>query len=562
MGVNKIRVLEGINIKKRKKLIYISIDKCEDKWLIERIKKYIKICNFLSIDGKIHEENYIDDEYEVYITYLIEDVSLYIIEELLKNENEKKIILGAKRKIQNSWYLLIEKKCKDNNIPIIKISNKEIQLGYGYNSFKLNKETFTKTYKKNISIIIDKIINEKHKGQIPIISVTGTNGKTSTVRLIYKLLRMLGYKCGLSSTGGIFINDNNIKNGDTTGFYSARMVLKENIEVAVLETARGGIIKKGLGYEYCNVGIITSLSEDHIGMAGINSLEQLANVKKLIGDNIVEDGTLIVRATDILVNLFRKRKNLILFDNNKNDFIKNHINCGGSAIYEEDNYIIFNKGGRESRVVDIRKIPFCYKGISKSNVRNVMASIVAIDTIYNNHKNIAKVLQELECDLYINPGRQNIISIENYKLMLDYGHNKEAFEEVFTIAKSLNPSKITAIIAAAGDRRDEDIKDLGRAASKFCDNIIIREQADRRGRKIGETAKLIENALIDEGFNCENIQIIHKEEEAIIQAMKNAVNNELIIIFTQCLNVIIPAINKYILSRGGKIIGEGIDFNH
>jgi UDP-N-acetylmuramyl tripeptide synthase len=429
-------------------------------------------------------------------------------------------------------------------------------------------------------------------GNIPIISVTGTNGKTTTVRLVHYILNRLGFAAGLTSTGGIFVGEAKVQSGDTTGFLSAREVLmNKNTEAAVFETARGGITKNGLGYEMAKASIITSLSEDHIGMEGIKNIYDLADIKSVVLDEIESGGKIIIKAQEELVNLVflgkcrrghdKKRcddirseftccastartrsSNVSMFSIEKNEYIEEYIENGGEALYMEDDYIIYCRDGVERKLLSVKTLPFTHYGYSKGNILNIMAAVSAAYSVYPNLQKIIETLKDVRCDLYFNPGRQNIIDIDNFKLILDYGHNSEAFEEVLNIARSLKPSKITSIIAAPGDRMDKYIEELGSIAAKYSDHIIIREQKDLRGRKPGESAAIIKQGILKAGFNENNIEIIYKEEEAIVHAMKKAEEQEVIVLFTQCLDVIIPALNDYLISINKEPVGEGLDFSH
>lgn len=438
------------------------------------------------------------------------------------------------------------------------------------------------------------LINLKNEkiGTIPIISVSGTNGKTTTTRIIYYTLNQLGYVTGLTSTGGVFIKDEKIKNGDTTGFLSAREVLmNKKTEAAVFETARGGILKNGLGYEMAKVGVIMSLSEDHIGMEGIKTIHDLGEIKAVVLHELENSGKMIIRAQEELISLVFEENmsalrtndscseirsdlpcyasaaklrysNIALFSIEKNEYIEEYIRTGGEALYMEKDNIIYCRDGVEGKLVDVKELPFTHNGCSKGNILNIMAAVSSVYAIYPNLQKIIEVIKELKCDLCFNPGRQNIIDIKDFKIILDYGHNSEAFKEVFSIAKSLKPSKLTSIIAAPGDRMDRYIEELGNIAAENSDYIIIREQADLRGRKPGESAKLIENGVMKSGFDMSNVETIFKEEEAIVYAMEKAQKNEVVVLFTQCLDVIIPAINDYLKSVGEDPIGEGLDFTH
>lgn len=415
---------------------------------------------------------------------------------------------------------------------------------------------------KIANCFINKLI-EEGIGLIPVFSVTGTNGKTTTARLIYYILNNLGYNAALTSTGGIFVGGEKIRNGDTTGFLSARSVLCNNtVEAAVMETARGGILKNGLGYEKASAAVITSLSEDHIGMSGIKDVQDLLQIKAVVLEELDVNGKIVVKAQEDLVNYTKNKKNVCLFNIEKNKYIIDHIKNGGECFYIEEDYLIYNNNRNENKLLNVKHIPFTHGGYSKGNILNIMAATATVLNICDDIDKIMEIIMNTKCDLYFNPGRQNILEIEDFKVILDYGHNSEAFNEVLSIARSLKPTRLTAIIAAPGDRMDKYIKELGSIAADYCDNIIIREQADLRGRNVGESASLLKKGALERGFNEENLKIIYKEEEAITAVMEKAVKGEVIVLFTQCLDVIVPAINEFLEKNGKTPIADGLDFSH
>lgn len=538
MNIERIRFLAEKNITGMGKVIFI---KGTD--LKEIAKKYEDVCSKLSINGRILKL----EKESVYLSYDRESIASIIIEAIL--DDDKDILNSIAEVLKNDWKNKIIKKLRENNISGVELHDDSLLIGYGENSIILTKENY-KDF--NIDDIISKLID---KWDIPIIAVTGTNGKTSTTRLIHNTLLELGYKSGMSSTGGIIIGNETIRTGDTTGYYSALEVLKrKDVNVAVLETARGGLIKKGLGFKNARACIITSLSEDHMGMEGINSLEQLGKVKALIKEGLKENGVMVIRATNEIVNLFKENDRLILFDNDKNDIICNHIKNGGEAFYAREGYIVHNLDGIESKIVSLNELEFTHNGASESNVRNVMAAIASIKTINNDINKIVNALKSIKCDLITNKGRQNILNIKDFKLIIDYGHNSEAFNEVFNIAKSLNPTRITGLITAPGDRTDNHIIELGEIAAKFCDKVIIKEQEDKRGKANGETAKLLKKGLINKGFKEENIIILLEERDAILKALNDAIEGEIIISFSQFLHLTIPAINEFLSENKLKLI--------
>ncbi|WP_125154591.1 Mur ligase family protein [Clostridium rectalis] len=412
-----------------------------------------------------------------------------------------------------------------------------------------------------------KLIGESLKERIksiPIITVTGTNGKTTTCRIIYNIMCKLGYNCGLASTEGIYIRSKKIKSGDTTGFLSARELLTNSeVDSCVLETARGGISRNGLGYENSKVAVITSISEDHIGMEGTKTFQDLIKVKGVVLEELDQDGLRVIKGDKVLENFFVNGiKNTCIFNIEKNQFIKSHLKKGGDALYIENNFIVYVLNGKRIKLIDISKNEFTHYGKSKSNIMNLMAALAAVYKVHKNFKDIVMAIDSITCDLKYNPGRQNIFKIKDYYLIIDYGHNREAFIENFQIAKALKPVKLTSIITGPGDRMNKYIKELGEVAANYSDYIIIREQKDLRGRNKGEVANLIKKGVINKGFSERNIEVIYKEEEAIVYAMRKAVSNEVIVLFTQCLDVIIPAINKYLREIGEEELGKGLDFSH
>lgn len=530
MNIERIRFLAKKNITGMGKVIFI---KGTD--LKEIAKKYEDVCSKLSINGRVLK---LGNE-SVYLSYDRESIASIIIEAIL--DDDKDIFNSIVEVLKSDWKNEIINKLRENNISEVELQDNSLLIGYGENSIILTKDNY-KNF--NIDEIINKLIN---KWDIPIIAVTGTNGKTSTTRLIHNTLLELGYRSGMSSTGGIIIGDKTIRTGDTTGYYSALEVLKrKDINVAVLETARGGLIKKGLGFKNAKACIITSLSEDHMGMEGIDSLEQLGKVKALIKEGLKEEGIMVVRATKEIVSLFNANDKLILFENDKNDIICNHIKNGGEAFYTREGYILHNLNGIESKIVSLNELEFTHNGASESNVRNVMAAIASIKTINNDINKIVNALKSIKCDLTTNKGRQNILNIKDFKLIIDYGHNSEAFNEVFNIAKSLKPTRITGLITAPGDRTDNHIIELGEIAAKFCDKVIIKEQEDKRGKKDGETAKLLKRGLINKGLKEENIIILLEERDAILKALNDAIKGEVIVSFSQFLHLTIPAINEFL----------------
>ena len=556
-----VRVLEGRNLFGKDNGVYLRTNKDVDKSEIFKIIKSYK-----SIEEDLNLHSYIEifeknEAVEVFIRNKNVNLCNLIISSIINNLDQYDILEKAKNSIGNDWSKKIKELADDKNISFVKINEDEINLGYGENSFVITKKDYINKYNEDNLRVFDEI-KEKILN-IPIISVTGTNGKTTTVRLIHKILLSLGYKSGLASTGGIYIGDKSIKYGDTTGFYSAREVLKnKNVNVAVLETARGGILKKGLGYKNAKVAIITSVSEDHIGMENIKSVDDLIRIKSLIAEEVDQDGIVVIKSIPALVERFKKKSNVILFNDFEDSLIKEHIERGNTAYYVKDDYIVKNSGGIEERIISVKEVPFAFYGISKSNTRNIMVAMIAVEHIDKDISNIIDVVKRLECNIDTNLGRQNIIDFNGFKMIIDYGHNSEAFKEVFSIANSIGNKKIVGLITAAGDREDIYIKELGSIAARFCDEIIIKEQPDLRGRSKGETATLLKEGVLYTGYDEKNIKIILEEEEAVLYALKNANSGDVIVSFSQFLYLTFPVINKFRSEIGLEKIGENIELVH
>lgn len=553
MKINKLIAQEGCNLKGREPVIYLDIIESDKKMVFRLISDYEYICRHIGVKGTLKEVNYNSDGGNVWLTYKYKEIATYIIENLSNGKNIDVVIDNAFNLKQGKWDLNLIEKAEKMEVPIIKLEDGNNQIGYGINSRIVTKEEWEK----------DEDITVNNNGLIPIISVTGTNGKTSTVKLIHNILCRLGKVCGLSSTGAVYIGDKVIMRGDTTGFYSARMVLTNpTVEVAVLETARGGMIRKGLGYEKNKVSIITSLSEDHFDIDGICSIEDLLNVKKLIAQELLSDGKLIIASNYYLFKEFKNKNNVVLFNTYKDDYIKEHIKQGKEAWYIENEQIMFAKNNDEKVVMDIKEFPYTHYGKSGGNTKNLLVALSTLNTIYSNLDKVCEVCKTIYCDLNTNPGRQNVIDIGDYKIILDYGHNEEAYREVFTLAQRLNPSKITGIISAPGDRNDAHIKTLGKVAGEFCDEIVIKQEFDTRGRSSLEIALLLQQGAFSSRDDLEDVSLIIDECDAITYALKRAKKGEVIVIITHHLDVSVPCINRYLESRGMEPIAKDELFVH
>lgn len=399
------------------------------------------------------------------------------------------------------------------------------------------------------SDIIDMLFPAGQPCSIPVISITGTNGKTTTARLISHTLSMAGKKVGMTSTGGIFIDGRCILKGDDTGPASAGIVLSNrSIDAAVLETARGGIIRRGLGYDLADVGVITNISDDHLGLDGVNTLEDLAFVKALVIEAVKPDGYAVLNADDPMVIYLsgRTAANICYFSKNAdNPLIRNHAGKGGKVLFIKGSMLYYFNGKRYLQLVDIGEIPITLCGVSEFNIENAMAAASALLSLGIPASTVKKGLRTFFPDIRTNPGRFNIFDMSNYKLILDYGHNPAGYAAVINAAQKIAADRYVGIIGMPGDRLESSISEVGSICGGFFSKIYIKEDRDPRGRKPGECAELLYNAAIAAGMEPGNIKTIYSETEALETAIKESADGDLIIMFHEEFEPSAEIITKY-----------------
>lgn len=396
----------------------------------------------------------------------------------------------------------------------------------------------------------NEIINMMYKDSIkniPVVSISGTNGKTTTTRLINYTLCKLGMCSGMTSTEGIFINNQCIDIGDDTGMDSAKCVLlNKDVEVAVLETARGGIIRRGLAYDLADVAVITNITEDHLGCDGVKDMEDLCYVKSLIAEAVKEEGYAVINADDKYSKTIidRIKANIIYFSKDyKNPLIINSIREGKTVVYLKEDHICINKKRKEYKLSNIDDIPIILNGALKFNIENVMAAcaaLVGLDIDYNHIKNS---IESFELNSKENYGRFNIHDYNGVRIILDYGHNIEGYKKALTAVKEITKGKVIGVIGVPGDRSNDSVKEIGKISSKFIDRIIIKEDKDRRGRKLGEIAQLIKLG-IDSSNENNNAKIVLDEVEALKEAIKESNVGDSIIVFYEKIKPLIEVIDK------------------
>lgn len=404
--------------------------------------------------------------------------------------------------------------------------------------------------KRNVG---EKIVNMLYKGNvvnIPVIAVTGTNGKTTTTRVINHTLAKMGYITGMTSTEGIYVNGKCIDKGDDTGAESAKSVLlNKDVDVAVLETARGGIIKRGLAYDLADVAIITNITEDHLGIDGVNTMEELCFVKSLVGEAVKPNGYVVINAEDKWSKnvIERISAEKIYFSKDKeNDLIKKSIAEGKIAIYIENDWVTVNNKGQVFNVSKLDSIPITLNGKLTFNVENILAVCGALVGLEIDYCMIKLGIESYSLTSEKNLGRFNCYSVNGVNVILDYGHNREGYRAVLSAIKSMEYGKIHGVIGIPGDRSDKVADEIGRICSQFLDNVIIKEDKDKRGRDSGEISRLIQQG-INSSHNKIQSKIILDEKEAFRKAMNEAKLGDTIIVFYEEIESLIEIIkNEYI----------------
>lgn len=395
--------------------------------------------------------------------------------------------------------------------------------------------------------IVDMLFPNGNNGRIPIIAITGTNGKTTTTRLLAHITKQAGYNVGYTTTDGIYIDDQLIVKGDCTGPVSTKTVLKDPfVNMAVLECARGGILRAGLGFDHCDIGIVTNVAEDHLGLQGIDSLDKLARVKSIIAESVCTGGCAILNADDDRVYNMRDivSANVALFSMTAdNPRIFHHIQQGGLAAVYEKGYITLLHEKMVYRIAHVKDIPITFSGTATFNIANILPVCIAAYAQKIDIKQIAAALKSFEAGPTMLPGRMNVFDFDSFKIIVDYAHNAPGLRAIAKFIQSLSASVKTGIITGVGDRRSEDIVALGAEAALIFDELIIRHDKDLRGRSAEEIDRLIYKG-IRQVAPSKKVTIVPDEIKCIKQALKNAVPNSVTVVFAEHIKEVNDLLQK------------------
>ena len=348
--------------------------------------------------------------------------------------------------------------------------------------------------------IVGTMFNETDDGRIPTVSVTGTNGKTTTTRQIAHLLRCTGKRVGMTCTDGVYINDRRIDTGDCSGPKSARTVLANPVvEAAVLETARGGILREGLGFDLCNTAVVTNIADgDHLGMNGIDTPEQLARVKRVTVEAVAPHGYAVLNAEDPLTAAmadYCPGKVLFFAKTPDHPVLAAHRAKGGKVVYVQNNCIMAAEGAWDARIALLDAVPLTFGGLIGFQVENVMAAAAAGWTLGVPFEMIRHALETFVNDPQKVPARFNVVQFRGSTIVIDYGHISAALVALCDAFDRMPHERRVIMYTAAGDRRDEDIIQQGELIANGFDEMVIYEDQCTRGRADGEVIRLMRQGL-------------------------------------------------------------------
>jgi cyanophycin synthetase len=391
--------------------------------------------------------------------------------------------------------------------------------------------------------VMDMLFPHGSPSKIPIAAITGTNGKTTTSRMLAHIHKMAGHTVGLTTTDGVYIDGERTVAGDMTGPQSAQMVLRDpNVDLAVLETARGGLLRAGLGYRSCNVGAVLNVAADHLGLAGIETLEQLAEVKRIVIE--VARDCAVLNADDPLClqmgDHTKATRIAWVTMNPRQELVRQHIRAGGLAAVLEEGIngqmiTLFDKGAHMP-LLWTHLVPATIEGKAMHNVQNALFAAVMAYAMGVKIENIRQGLRTFDTSYFQVPGRTNVFDEHPFKVLFDYGHNAPAVKAMVDLAQRLEcHGKRICVLAAPGDRRDEDIRNIARAAAGF-DRFIVRRDDNPRGRGPDEVPKMLEAELRAMGVPAEHITVIVDEQQAIDGALRMARAGDLVLIFADAVS--------------------------
>lgn len=386
------------------------------------------------------------------------------------------------------------------------------------------------------------------RGRIPIIAVTGTNGKTTTTRLLAHIVKQTGRCVGFTTTEGVYINGCMIEEGDCTGPISARKVLCDSsVEVAVLECARGGMLRSGLAFDRCDVGIVTNVAEDHLGLRDTHSIEDMARVKAIVPESVRPGGYAVLNADNPHTYAMRERVDcrVALFSRQPDsEPVRAHCQAGGLAALYQDGFIAIMQDNSPIRIEHVSHIPLTFAGKCPFMIENVLAAALAAFCQNIPVETIAEGLRTFEPSNENTPGRMNLFCFRDFCLLVDYAHNPHGLMALGEFIQQTEATYRVGILTGVGDRRDEDILLLGRTAAGIFDEIVIRLDKDYRGRNPMALVDLVRQGILSVDAD-KPITVIPDELAAVNHAIQHVRPGALIVHLTERIDESNDIIRQY-----------------
>ncbi|WP_266365905.1 cyanophycin synthetase [Tellurirhabdus rosea] len=395
--------------------------------------------------------------------------------------------------------------------------------------------------------IADMLFPNEENGRIPLIAITGTNGKTSTTRLIAHIFKGMQKKVGFTTTEGIYLGDDLIERGDCTGPISAGKILRDSsVEVAVLECARGGILRAGLAFDQCDVGVVTNVAADHLGLEGILTVEDMARVKSVIPETVRKGGYAVLNADNDYTYAMREevRSEVALFSRRAgNERVQQHRQTGGLAAICDGGWLKICRGDESIPLVHVRDVPLTFNGTCGFMIENVLAAALACYCQNVPVDVITEGLRTFVPTHETTPGRMNVFQLSDIRVVVDYAHNPHGLIALSEFVQNTEASRRIGIVTGVGDRRDDDIRQIGRIAAETFDEIIIRIDEDTRDRPAEQIAELLQQGIAEVAPD-KAAQVVPSEEKALRTAIDRAPSGALVMHLTEKIEVAVQLIKR------------------
>ncbi|TAH37051.1 MAG: cyanophycin synthetase [Planctomycetota bacterium] len=407
--------------------------------------------------------------------------------------------------------------------------------------------------------VMDMLFPPGSPSRIPIAAITGTNGKTTAARMTAHILKMAGFHVGLATTDGVYIDGHMTVEGDMTGPAAARMILRDPaVDCAVLEQARGGLLRRGLGYRRCNVGAVLNVTSDHLGLKGVHTLEDLAKVKRIVVE--VARDCAVLNADDPLTlkmaDYTRAEHLCYVTMNPHHPLVREHIRAGARAVVLEQAMAghmltIYDKG-QHIPLLWSHLIPAALDGKALHNVQNAMFAAAVAFSMNVRLEEIQDGLRTFDTTFFQAPGRMNVFHGHPFKVILDYGHNPAAVEAMVKLVERMEPrGRRLLVLAAPGDRRDEDVREIARVCAGRFDHVIVRRDDHLRGRGPDEIPAILKEALRAHGVPESRISVIPDEVAALDAALRLCRPDDLLLVFGDAIKRCWQQITEFSPRDGG-----------